>query len=70
MSELTIRILNRGSEASRAYAFRLVLTNFIGKFLRGYTELVTFDLPSSKVSFVRTVDPAAGPIFGAVPVQH
>jgi hypothetical protein len=52
------------------YAFRLVLTNFIGGFPRAYSELVTLDLTSGKVSYVRTMDPAAGPIFGAVPLEH
>jgi hypothetical protein len=50
------------------YAFRAVLTGFAG-FPQGYSELVTLDLTSGKVSYIRTIDPATGVIFGAAPVR-
>jgi len=51
------------------YGFRAVLTGFVGGFPQGYSELVTIDLKSGKVSYVTTIDPATGPIFGAAPVR-
>jgi len=50
------------------YGFRAVLTGFAG-FPQGYSELVTIDLTTGKVSYVLTIDPATGVIFGAVPVR-
>ena len=51
------------------YGFRGVLTGFAGGFPLSYSQLVTLDLTSGKVSFVRSIDPAAGVIFGAAPVR-
>lgn len=50
------------------YGFRVLLTGFAG-FPQGYSELVTIDLTTGKVSYVMTIDPATGVIFGAAPVR-
>jgi hypothetical protein len=52
----------------RFYAFRGVLTGFAG-FPQAYSELLTLDLATGGIGFLRTIDPAAGPIFGAAPVR-
>lgn len=52
------------------YAFRLVITDFVGGFPVGYSQLVSLDLESGKTTFIRNIDPAAGPIFGAAPVRR
>jgi hypothetical protein len=54
----------------RFYAFRLVITDFVGGFPVGYSQLVSLDLDSGKTTFIRNIDPAAGPIFGAAPVRR
>lgn len=51
------------------YGFRGVLTGFSGGFPQAYSELVSIDLDSGKISYVMTLDPAVGPIFGAAPVR-
>lgn len=51
------------------YGFRGVLTGFSGGFPQAYSELVTIDLDSGKISYVRPLDPALGPVFGAAPVR-
>lgn len=51
------------------YGFRGVLTGFSGGFPQAYSELVTIDLDSGKISYVMPLDPALGPVFGAAPVQ-
>lgn len=51
------------------YGFRGVLTGFSGGFPLGYSELVTIDLDSGKISYVMPLDPALGPVFGAAPVR-
>jgi hypothetical protein len=55
---------------TKFYAFRLALAGFSDGFPLAYSELVALDLKSGRVSFVRTIDPAAGPIFGAAPTQR
>ena len=50
------------------YGFRALLTGFAG-FPLGYSELVTIDLTSGRVSYVRTIDPAASVVLGAAPVR-
>ena len=50
------------------YGFRGVLTGFAG-FPLTYSELVIIDLTNGKVSYVLTIDPASGAIFGAAPVR-
>lgn len=51
------------------YAFRAPLTGFAGGFPQGYSQLVTLDLTTGKVSYVATIDPSAGVIFGATAVR-
>jgi outer membrane protein assembly factor BamB len=50
------------------YAFRLVVTGFVDGFPVGYSQLVSVDLDTGRTKFIRNIDPAAGPIFGAAPV--
>ncbi len=52
------------------YAFRLVITDFANGFPVGYSQLVSVDLETGKARFIRNIDPAAGPIFGAAPVRN
>lgn len=52
------------------YAFRLVLTGFVDGFPQAYSQLVRLDRATGKTTFVRNIDPAAGPIFGAAPVRR
>jgi len=54
----------------RFYAFRLQITGFsstVGP--EAINQLLTLDLENGGTDFVRDIDPAAGPIFGAVPVH-
>ena len=54
----------------RFYAFRLQITGFsstVGP--EAINQLLTLDLANGVTEFVREIDPAAGPIFGAVPVH-
>lgn len=54
----------------RFYAFRLQITGFsstVGP--EAINQLLTFDLENGGTGFVRDIDPAAGPIFGAAPVH-
>jgi hypothetical protein len=51
------------------YAFRLVITAISDGFPQAHSQLVRLDLASGKTSFMRNIDPAAGPIFGAAPVR-
>lgn len=52
----------------KVYAFRLVITDFVDGFPVGSSQLVSLDLASGTTTFLRNIDPAAGPIFGAAPV--
>jgi len=47
------------------YGFKGVITGFPGAFPAAFTELVTLDLTTGAVTFVRVVDVSAGVIFGA-----
>jgi hypothetical protein len=51
------------------YAFRVVITDFTEFGLEAYSQLVTLDLATGKTVFVRDIDAAPGPIFGAAPVR-
>jgi len=52
------------------YAFRLTITGFVDGFPQAYSQLVTVDPATGKTTLVRNIDPAAGPIFGAVPIRR
>ncbi len=55
--------------AGRFYAFRLVPTGFSAFGPVSVSELVRLDLEDGHTRQVATVDPSAGAIFGAAPVQ-
>jgi hypothetical protein len=51
------------------YAFHLVPTAFSSFGPVAFSQLVTLDLTNGNITFVRNIDSAAGPIFGAAPVH-
>jgi hypothetical protein len=52
----------------RFFAFRLSPTGFAGGGPIAFSEIYTLNLSTGQPQFLRTVDPAAGTIFGAAPV--
>jgi len=46
------------------------ITGFVDGFPQAYSQLVTVDPATGKTTFVRNIDPAAGPIFGAAPIRR
>jgi hypothetical protein len=56
------------AQGGRFYAFRLSATGFAGGAPIAFSELYTLDLATGQPQFLRTIDPAAGTIFGAAPV--
>ena len=54
----------------KIYAFRTPVTGFVDGFPVGFSQLVTLDLATGKTRFIRNVDAATGPIFGAAPVPE
>jgi outer membrane protein assembly factor BamB len=53
----------------RFYAFRSVFTAFSDFGPVSSTQLYSLDIGTGKATFLRNIDPAAGPIFGATPVH-
>ena len=50
------------------FAFESPVTGFEGIPISDNIELVTLNLANGKTKFVRSIDPAVGPIFGAAPL--
>jgi hypothetical protein len=53
----------------RFYAFQVVATGFSASGLESLNQLLALELANGGTSFVRDIEPAAGPIFGAAPVH-
>ena len=51
------------------YAFHLLLTAWTDLGPQAQSQLFTLNPENGNTSFVRDIDPAAGPIFGAAPVR-
>jgi hypothetical protein len=52
------------------YGFKGIITGFPGGAPAAFSELVTLDLATGAVTFVRVVDVSAGVIFGAAPAMQ